>query len=274
MVHKKRATRRRARGRQTRRRIKRNKRHPKRQRGGTHDEEIRALVEHYFPEFTKGTRVKEGHVFLTCPASANPDPNPDPNVIHFHITDNHIVLDYLRRCSELRGKDILQRIITIGQRLSLDRIKLQDASLIRCDFPLYTLSILQHGETWYHRMGFRSPTYEEDRKINESLRQEKWEDFVYEMFYMHEARIGRNPEKIQDRIRMYLTKWYRAFPHTYGLTVAEVVNRINWKGIPCDHPHTNLLRDFLDRAYSMLEHNVDVTLDLRPQNSPLHTENA
>jgi hypothetical protein len=123
-------------------------------------------------------------------------------------------------------------------------------------------------------MGFRSPTYEEDRKINESLRQEKWEDFIYEMFYMHEARIGRNPEKIQDRIRMYLTKWYRAFPHTYGLTVAEVVNQINWKGIPCDHPHTNLLRDFLDRAYSMLEHNVDVTLDLRPQNSPLHTENA
>jgi hypothetical protein len=254
------ATRRKKRARRTKR--------GRRQRGGTHDEEIRVLVEHYFPECTEGTRVKEGHVFLTCPASANPDPNPDPNVIHFHITDNHMVLDYLRRCSELRGKDILQRIITIGRRLSLDRIKLEDASLIRCDFPLYTLSMLQHGETWYNRMGFRSADYEENKKINETLRQEKWEDFVYEMFYRHDARIGRDPKMTGTRIKNYLTKWYRAFPHTYGLTVAEVVNRINWKGISCDHPHTNLLRDFLDKADSVLPYERYVTLDLRPQVSP------
>jgi len=263
MVHKKRATRRKKRIRTKRAR---------RQHGGTHDEEIRALVQHHFPEFSEGTRVKEGHVFLTCPAST--DPNPDPNNIHFHITDNHMVLRYLRRCSEIRGKDILQRIIAIGRALSLDRIKLEDASLIRCDFPLYTLSMLQHGETWYNRMGFRSADYEENKKINEALREEKWEDFVYEMFHRHEARIGRDPKNIKDRIRMYLTKWYHAFPRTYGLTVAEVVNRMNWKGVPCDHPHADLLRDLLDKADSVLEYNSYVTLDLRPQNSPLHTENA
>jgi hypothetical protein len=266
MVHKKRVTRRKKRIRTKRAR---------RQHGGTHDEEIRALVQHHFPEFSEGTRVKEGHVFLTCPASTDPnsDPNPDPNFIHFHITDNHMVLHYLRRCSEIRGKDILQRIIAIGRALSLDRIKLEDASLIRCDFPLYTLSMLQHGETWYNRMGFRSADYEENKKINEALREEKWEDFVYEMFYSHDARIGRDPKMTGTRIKNYLTKWYRAFPQTYGLTVAEVVNRINWKGIPCDHPHTSLLRDFLDMADSVLPYERYVILDLRPHSS-LHTENA
>jgi hypothetical protein len=257
MVHKKRATRRKKRIRTKR---------VRRQHGGTQptDEEIRVLIRDHFPEFSEGTRVNEGHVFLTCPASANPDPNPDPNFIHFHIAFPHMMLHYLRRCSEIRGKDILQRIIAIGRALSLHTIELHDASRIRCDFPLYTLSILQHGETWYHRMGFRSPTYEEDRKFNEALRQEKWEDFVYEMFHRHEARIGRDPKNIKDRIRMYLTKWYHAFPRTYGLTVAEVVNRMNWKGIPCDHPHADLLRDFLERADSVLEYNSNVTLDLRP----------
>ena len=121
-------------------------------------------------------------------------------------------------------------------------------------------------------MGFRSPTSEEDGKINEAFRQEKWEDFVHEMFYRHDARIGRDPKMTGTRIKNYLTKWYRAFPHTYRLTVAEVVNRINWKGIPCDHPHTDLLRNFLDMADSVLEYNSNVTLDLRAH-SPLH-ENA
>ena len=260
----------------TRRRTRRTRRtrraYTKRQRGGTQptDEEIRVLVQQYFPEFKEGIRVDKGHVFLTCPAaSANANANananaiPDPNFIHFHIAFPHMMLHYLRRCSEIRGTEILQRIIAIGRALSLHTIELHDASLIRCDFPLYTLSILQHGETWYHRMGFRSPTSEEDGKINEDLRQEKWEDFVYEMFHRHEARIGRNPEKIKERIKKYLTKWYRAFPYTYRLTVAEVVHRINWKGIPCNHPHTPLLRDFLDMADSVLEYNSNVTLDLR-----------
>lgn len=161
----------------------------------------------------------------------------------------------------------------MARTLSLHTIELHDASLIRCDFPLYTLSILQHGETWYHRMGFRSPTSEDDGKINEALRQEKWEVFVHEMFHRHEARMGRDPEKIGARIRTYLTKWYRAFPHSYGLTVAEVVNRINWKGVPCDHPHADLLRDFLERADSVLEYDSNVTLDLRQQNSP-HEQDA
>lgn len=261
---------------QTRRkkRVRRTRRtHTKRQRGGTQptDKKIRELIRDYFPEFSEGTRVKEGHIFLTCPASLdpnpNPDPNPDPNDIHFHITDNHMVLHYLRRCSKISGKDILQRIITIGRHLSLDRIKLEDASLIRCDFPLYTLSMLQHGETWYNRMGFRSADYEENKKINEALRQENWEDFVHEMFSRHDARIGRDPKKVEGRITTYLRRWYRAFPDTHDHTVAEIVNRINWKGVSCDHPHIDLLRDFLDMADSVLPYERYVTLDLPPQDA-------
>ena len=262
----------------TRRRTRRTRRtrraYTKRQRGGTQptDEEIRVLVQQYFPEFKEGIRVDKGHVFLTCPAaSANANANananaiPDPNFIHFHIAFPHMMLHYLRRCSEIRGTEILQRIIAIGRALSLHTIELHDASLIRCDFPLYTLSILQHGETWYNRMGFLSPTSAEDRKFNEALRQEKWEDFVHEMFHRHDARIGRDPKMTERRIDSYLKRWYRAFPDTHGHTVAEIVDGINWKGIPCDHPHTPLLRDFLDMADSVLEYNSNVTLDLRPE---------
>jgi hypothetical protein len=243
-----------------------------RQRGGVQDKEIRALVEHYFPEFSRGIRVDKGHVFLTCPAtnaSANASTNaiPDPNFIHFHIAPPHMMLHYLRRCPGISGTEILQRIITIGQALSLHTIELHDASLIRCDFPLYTLSILQHGETWYNRMGFLSPTHATDKEINDALRHMNWEDFVHEMFHKHDARIGRDPKKVEGRIITYLTRWYRAFPDTRGQTVTEIVNRINWKGIPCDHPHTPLLRDFLDMADSVLEYNSNVTLDLRSQDA-------
>lgn len=243
-----------------------HRRQHKRQHGGVQDEEIRDLVQQYFPEFTKGIRVDKGHVFLTCPA-ANASANPDPNFIHFHIAPPHMMLHYLRRCPGISGTEILQRIITIGQALSLHTIELHDASLIRCDFPLYTLSILQHGETWYNRMGFLSPTHATDKEINDALRHMNWKDFVHEMFHKHDARIGRDPEKIEGRITTYLKRWYRAFPDTRGQTVTEIVNRINWKGIPCDHPHTPLLRDFLDMADSVLEYNSNVTLDLRSQDA-------
>ena len=214
--------------------------------------------------------MDKGHVFLTCPAAAanaNENAIPDPNFIHFHITDNRMMLNYLRRCSEISGTEILQRIITIGRALSLHTIELHDASLIRCDFPLYTLSILQHGETWYNRMGFLSPTHAEDKEINDALRHENWDDFVHEMFYRHEARIGKNSKKIEERIDHYLKRWYRAFPDTHGHTVVEIVNRINWKRIPCNHRYTPLLRDFLDMADSVLEYNSNVTLDLRPKDA-------
>lgn len=254
--------------RRTRRTRRTRRAYTKRQRGGTQptDKEIRDLVQQYFPEFTEGIRVDKGHVFLTCPAAAanaNENAIPDPNFIHFHITDNRMMLNYLRRCSEISGTEILQRIITIGRALSLHTIELHDASLIRCDFPLYTLSILQHGETWYNRMGFLSPTHAEDKEINDALRHENWDYFVHEMFYRHEARIGKNSKKIEERIDHYLKRWYRAFPDTHGHTVVEIVNRINWKRIPCNHRYTPLLRDFLDMADSVLEYNSNVTLDLR-----------
>ena len=264
MAKRKLATRRQMRVRRTRRA------YTKRQRGGTQptDEEIRSRVQQYFPKFPEGIRVDKGHVFITCPAasaaaSSSANAIPDPNFIHFHITDNRMMLHYLRRCSEISGTEILQRIITIGRALSLHTIELHDASVIRCDFPLYTLSILQHGETWYHRMGFRSPTSEEDGKTNEVLRQKNWDDFVHDMFKRHDVQIGRDLKMTERRIESYLKRWYLAFPDTHGHTVAEIVNRINWKGIPCDHLHTPLLRDFLDMADSVLEYNSNVTLDLR-----------
>jgi hypothetical protein len=243
----------------------------RRQRGGTNDEEIRALVHHYFPEFSEGIRVDKGHVFLTCPAASHANADPDPNFTHFHITDDYMMLHYLKRCPTIQGTDILQRIIAIGRALSLHTIELDDASLVGCDFPLYTLSILQRGETWYHRMGFRSPTSAEDKQEQDRLRHLPFDDFVHEMFRAHDARIGReDTETIKQRARAYLKTWYRTFPEIEQKrrhTVAEIVGMIHWKDIPCDHPRATLLRNFLFMADSALPYDSHVTLDLRPQNA-------
>ena len=232
-----------------------------RQHGGTQptDETIREQVHKYFPEFKDTIRVNQGHVFLTCPGSL-----ANNKFIHFHIAFPKMILNDLRRCSEISGTDILKRIIMIGQALSLHTIELHDASRIGCNFPLSTLSILQHGETWYHRMGFRSPTYAKDREFNEALRQEKWEDFVHEMLNMHTPEIER--VSIEKHFKTYLKQWYRAFPNTKGHTVADVIRMLPWKTIECGTLHATLLRDFLDKADIMLAYDSTVTLDLRSHN--------
>ena len=172
-----------------------------------------------------------------------------------------MMLYSLRRCPGHSGTSILQRIIEIGRELSLDSIELEDLSMVGCDYPLYTLSILQHGETWYHRMGFRSDNYEKNKKTHEDIRHQRFEDFVPIMFRAY----GEDTMQTytDDQIVTYLQKWYDSFPETRGKTVSEVAQMIPWKEFDCEDSPADLLRDFLIMAGSALPYESYVTLDLR-----------
>jgi len=217
---------------------------------------MKELLSRYFPTFHR--YVNHGKVYLFCNPSGQMgmdlDTNPasihsasdDSAPIYFEIMPykrtHNMMLYSLRRCPGHSGTSILQRIIEIGRELSLDSIELEDLSMVGCDYPLYTLSILQHGETWYHRIGFRSDNYEKNKKIHEDIRHQRFEDVVPIVF---------------------LQKWYHSFLEKRGKTVSEVAQMIPWKEFDCEDSRADLLRDFLIMAGSALPYESYVTLDLR-----------
>ena len=240
------ATRRKKRGRQTRRRTKQNKR----KRGGSQpsDQDIHDLLDLFFP--TLHRVVNKGHVRLSCDSEDNRSTDAP---LYFEIMHDRIMLYWLKRCPGHSGTSILQRIIAIGRILSLHTIQLEDLSRVGCDYPLYTLSILRHGESWYHRMGFRSED-EAEKEAYQEIRTLFFEEFVHTM-------TTCTPSE-RD---VYLTQWYEAFPETRGFTVAQVAQMAEWHTISCDDPRSTLLRNFLLMAKSALPYNSHLSLDLRPE---------
>lgn len=181
-----------------------------------------------------------------------------------HKRSHKMVLSSLRHCPGHSGTSILQRIIAFGQELSLDSIELEDLSMVGCDYPLYTLSILRHGESWYHRMGFRSED-EAEKEVYQTIRTLSFEEFVPIMFRAYGEDTSTTFTKSERDA--YLTQWYEAFPETRGFTVAQVAQMEEWRTISCDDPRSTLLRDFLLMAKSALPYEPYVTLDLHPQSA-------
>lgn len=136
--------------------------------------------------------------------------------------------------------------------------------MVGCDYPLYTLSILRHGESWYHRMGFRSED-EAEKEVYQTIRTLSFEEFVPIMFRAYGEDTSTTFTKSERDA--YLTQWYEAFPETRGFTVAQVAQMEEWRTISCDDPRSTLLRDFLLMAKSALPYEPYVTLDLHPQSA-------
>lgn len=256
------------RSRQTRRRTKETRR----QRGGTTDAQIKELLTRYFPTFHR--YVQERKVYLFCNPSehggmdlnTNPAHEFEEPPIQFEIipSKRSLMLYSLRQCPGHSGISILQRIIMIGQELSLHSIELEDLSMVGCDYPLYTLSILRHGESWYHRMGFRSEDVNEDarhKRIYDTIRTLPFEKFVPIMFHAYGKDTSTTFTKSERDA--YLTQWYKAFPETRGFTVAQVAQMEEWRTISCDDPRSTLLRDFLLMAKSALPYDSYLYLNLR-----------
>ncbi len=85
-----------------------------------------------------------------------------------------ILLDKLIGCDTMTGKEILNKIIKIADRLNKN-IELTDVSYkkfetMECRYSLYHFHILLHGESWYNKFGFKSHSHEEDKLHNAKIR--------------------------------------------------------------------------------------------------------
>jgi hypothetical protein len=105
--------------------------------------------------------------------------------LSYKIEDGIPILhaDLIRQCIELKGEEIVPKLIQIGKMLGVQKIKLTDASQIQfkslnprsegCDVNLFVLKILTTGQSWYNQFGFFSNPETEDIEIykhNELIR--------------------------------------------------------------------------------------------------------
>ena len=94
--------------------------------------------------------------------------------------DQDITLDELNGCDDMTGKDILNKIIVIADRLK-KKIRLSDSSYKIFDSCKYSLShfyILLHGESWYNTFGFKSKKHDENILHNETVRNLPLVEFI------------------------------------------------------------------------------------------------
>lgn len=94
--------------------------------------------------------------------------------------DQYITLDELNGCDDMTGKDILNKIIVIADRLK-KKIHLSDSSYKIFDSCRYSLShfyILLHGESWYNTFGFKSKKHDENILHNETVRNLPLVEFI------------------------------------------------------------------------------------------------
>lgn len=93
-----------------------------------------------------------------------------------------ILLYNLIGCDDMTGKEILNKIIKIADRLNKN-IELSDSSYkifetMKCTYSLSHFHILLHGESWYNKFGFKSKTHEEDKLHNEKIRNLPLHEFI------------------------------------------------------------------------------------------------
>ena len=91
-----------------------------------------------------------------------------------------ILLDKLIGCDTMTGKEILNKIIKIADRLNKN-IELTDTSYKKfetCTYSLYHFHILLDGESWYNKFGFKSRTHEQDKRHNEKMRNLPLYEFI------------------------------------------------------------------------------------------------
>jgi len=84
--------------------------------------------------------------------------------------DNTLSIDIIQSpCDNIKGKEIIDKCILIAKKLHIKNIILTDASriiLFECSIPLYMVSIVLNGQSWYNKMNFVSENYENERKNN------------------------------------------------------------------------------------------------------------
>ncbi len=122
------------------------------------------------------------------------------------INDNNVELFQLNKCS-YQGKTNLEKLIKYIKYLnSLEELKdkflfiyLYDVSEVKIKdmfIPLWLLSILSIGKSWYNTFGFISDDYDSEIEKNNLIIQKNIKDFLYESYNKLYTRNNINIDRI------------------------------------------------------------------------------
>jgi hypothetical protein len=108
--------------------------------------------------------------------------------ITFDYNNQLIFIDYLSKCGNITGTQLLQKIDNLVSELNktsssqtkpaFKSVELFDDSTIHFSYPIYpdvsvklsTFKILTTGESWYNSMGYKSNDYDNEKTHNASIR--------------------------------------------------------------------------------------------------------
>ena len=135
------------------------------------------------------------------------DNSPELNeCLTIRINDNNVELFQLNKCS-YQGKTNLEKLIKYIKYLnSLEELKdkflfiyLYDVSEVKIKdmfIPLWLLSILSIGKSWYNTFGFISDDYDSEIEKNNLIIQKNIKDFLYESYNKLYTRNNINIDRI------------------------------------------------------------------------------
>jgi hypothetical protein len=159
--------------------------------------------------------------------------------------DNTLSIDIIQSpCDNIKGKEIIDKCILIAKKLHIKNIILTDASriiLFECSIPLYMVSIVLNGQSWYNKMNFVSENYEEERKNNNYYFNLTTEQFITKIRKVIDAlkiKVGYNEEnkkkdidlvnKIDDLCKdNYKEPFNKAFSKIYYKAIEDYKSKAN-----------------------------------------------
>ena len=95
---------------------------------------------------------------------------------------DYIYIDILSKCIA-SGTKTLENMDRLAKELGISKLQLYDGSSIHeCEVGvnLYKLNILTTGESWYNKMGYKSPEYVAEQEINNQILGRNAMEFVNE----------------------------------------------------------------------------------------------
>lgn len=119
---------------------------------------------------------------------------------HTYINDNKqcLHIDSLHRCSDSSGTKLIKLIEKLAKKANIQYISLWDVSRLKpkeCEninIKLANLHILATGESWYNKLGYKSPDYDDEHAHNKLLIQS---DFVTKL-----SKYYNDDEKLYNTI--------------------------------------------------------------------------
>jgi len=189
--------------------------------------------------------------------------------------------DLIRQCIELKGEEIVPKLIQIGKMLRVQQIKLTDASQIQfkssnprregCDVNLFILKILTTGQSWYNQFGFFSNPETEDIEIykhNEFIRNKTLNEVftIMQMLDNLDSEIKMDiKELIEDADDLTNERGEKIFPYFKDRLVKEFASYIEYffktVRIDCEADNVQWFISFLEIMFfsKLIRYENDLT---------------